>query len=928
MPTKKSTKSVKSKQPVKTTLKADKLSIFAKFSHFFFKRGLISVALWLLLVVVSFLVYSNVIKKDGFPPLQLPTSIISGYSASFHDDTTFTDDQIVQPILEQINGVEGIETTTATSDINNFEITVEFENHIEPHSGTQALQQAIERNPDLLPANTKLNYTTFDPSKILFKYDILLALYSENPDVSAATLQADANKVSQQLMKSSQIEFASPENLLTTGINPVTQLEESRPVALNELGRIDDASNQLNFYPSILIGVAKVQDSDLDTLGFSEYLDQQIDSLDLTVIDSSLGLESVFDWADIVNEQVDSLESNMFTALVAVVIISFILISWRASIITALFIVTTVLVSIAIMYLVGLSLNIITLFALILALGLFVDDATIIVEVIDAQRRKNRKLSAGQIIKQAVQRVGSASFAGTITTILVFVPMLFLTGTIGEIIKVLPLTVIVALTTSFVLSLILIPVLSKYLILKQKQDDLLARINPILKLETFIANFLASKITKLPKPGFVSKIFPLTMVLISIVMVISSGIFFRSLEVDIFTESKDSNNLYYEVEFPENYTLDQAQTTLDQINQTIKVSLTNNVTQVTYIMANNSQAAAYINLTPYQDRQVTAPQLSEQLKANLKQKIANNQVKIQIGQDGGGPPEEEFPVKVQVFTDDQATAETMITQLDDYLRKAVFSRTNGQTTGRIIETQIPNYNQITRIDTDRVFMLGLQFDIALLDSLIEPTQDYINNKFDEDYLATYDLKAEHLKVDAGSISEDIESFQSLQYTFPLALLLMYVLLVVQFKSFMQPLLMLLAIPFTFFGISVGLVITDNSMGFFVFLGIVSLIGISVNNTILFTDYTNQEIRRGSRLSQAVAQATRDRFRPLLATSLTTIVALLPLALSDPFWQALSWTIIFGLISSTFLVIIAFPYYYLVLQHLLNKLKRYRQKSAS
>ena len=94
------------------------------------------------------------------------------------------------------------------------------------------------------------------------------------------------------------------------------------------------------------------------------------------------------------------------------------------------------------------------------------------------------------------------------------------------------------------------------------------------------------------------------------------------------------------------------------------------------------------------------------------------------------------------------------------------------------------------------------------------------------------------------------------------------------------------------------------------IGVFGLIGIAVNNTILLTDYVNQERRAGKGVVDAISQATQKRFRPLVTTSTTTVVALLPLALSDPFWEALAFTIIFGLLSSTFLVVVAFPYYYL------------------
>jgi multidrug efflux pump subunit AcrB len=125
----------------------------------------------------------------------------------------------------------------------------------------------------------------------------------------------------------------------------------------------------------------------------------------------------------------------------------------------------------------------------------------------------------------------------------------------------------------------------------------------------------------------------------------------------------------------------------------------------------------------------------------------------------------------------------------------------------------------------------------------------------------------------------------------------------------------MAIPFTFLGVFGGLFYTDNALSFFVQVGLIGLIGIAVNNTILLTEYANQEKRAGVGSIDAIANAVQKRFRPLVTTTLTTVVALLPLALSDPFWEALAFTIIFGLLTSTILVVLSFPYYYLAAEWL-------------
>ena len=146
-----------------------------------------------------------------------------------------------------------------------------------------------------------------------------------------------------------------------------------------------------------------------------------------------------------------------------------------------------------------------------------------------------------------------------------------------------------------------------------------------------------------------------------------------------------------------------------------------------------------------------------------------------------------------------------------------------------------------------------------------------------------------------------------------ALVLMLLLLVIQFRSIVQPLLVFVAIPFSFLGVFTALNFTGNPLSFFVAVGFIALIGVVVNNTILLVDAANQGRRRGLRPGAAIGEAIERRFRPLVATTITTVVGLLPLALSDPFWEALSFTLIGGLVSSTIMVLLAFPVYYLAVE---------------
>jgi multidrug efflux pump subunit AcrB len=189
-------------------------------------------------------------------------------------------------------------------------------------------------------------------------------------------------------------------------------------------------------------------------------------------------------------------------------------------------------------------------------------------------------------------------------------------------------------------------------------------------------------------------------------------------------------------------------------------------------------------------------------------------------------------------------------------------------------------------------------------------QSAIGNEFSAAKLAAYGLPEDVLRYDIGQESENQDSFKTLALAFPVVMFAIYLLLAIQFRSLLQPLMIFMAIPFSIFGVMLGLYITDNAISFFAMLGFFALIGLSIKNTILLTDFANQARRAGMSSVDSIVAALAERFRPLIATSLTAVVSLIPLALTSPFWEGLAVVLIFGLLSSTLLVITVFPYYYL------------------
>jgi multidrug efflux pump subunit AcrB len=157
-----------------------------------------------------------------------------------------------------------------------------------------------------------------------------------------------------------------------------------------------------------------------------------------------------------------------------------------------------------------------------------------------------------------------------------------------------------------------------------------------------------------------------------------------------------------------------------------------------------------------------------------------------------------------------------------------------------------------------------------------------------------------------------ESFGGMGQAVLIAIIAIFAVLVLQFKSFKQPLIVYSALPLAMIGSILALLITGYSFSFTAFIGLTSLVGIVVNDSILLVDYTNQLRQEGKELVVALKEAGETRFLPVILTTLTTICGLLPLTLQGgTLWAPMGWTIIGGLLTSTFLLLIVVPVLYKV-----------------
>ena len=881
------------KRSKKNQTSTDNKSLLQRFSLFFYDHWRVSLIAWVAVISFGILSYTTLLQRQGFPSVNLPFSTVTG--AYFVNDQTKVDTDVAKPASEAIKKVSGVKTVSATSGANFVAIQIEYKEGVDAKEGSANVQKTLEKLD--LPSAAKLNYQSIDFSKFNNKYDLLVSVYAP-ATTSADKLDAQAAEVASLLRKAADVTGAEVVAQTETATNPITGQLGTQQISFDRTAVA--SQGDVTFYKSVSVGVTAKPETDV--LRLYDEVNAQLKSLDASITAVVTGST-----AESVNEQIQSLQSNLMEGLIIVAIISLLLISWRAGIATSLSMATALLATIGTLQIFGYSLNTITLFALVLSLALIVDDATIVAEAVDASQKEGR--SKRETVAYAVKRVARASTTGTLTTMLGFAPMLFIGGILGGFIKALPITIIISLAFSLLVSLSLIPFMAGWLILPSKKKTRTVSRNPVAKAEKFIGNKLSSLI--LWTTGKRGRQAGMAVAAISLasLAVVSSFYFFGKLKFDIFPPSKDGNEITVSLAFAPGTPIAEAEATTDAANAKIATALGDNARRVTYLSAaDSSSAIARVTLVPYRNREATAPQIKDSLTSQLS-KLRGAVVKVSLV--GAGGPVSDQPFKVQITTNDSAKAAALSQELISYMKTTELKRPNG-TTARFKNPQATGQVTIDRKDGLRIFTVGAAFDADDTSALVTVAQSAVEKQFAS--------QKNLLAFDFGGESDNQDSFKSMLVALPVLLIAMFLLLAVQFRSLLQPVLIMLGIPFSLLGVAFGLYITNNSLSFFVMIGFFALIGIAVNNTIMLVDYANQALKTGKSYTAAIASAVRHRFRPLLTTSSISVAALTPLALNDPFWQSLAVTLIFGLLSSTFLVIVAFPYFWLIEEWLRLKVR--------
>ncbi|MEY4436918.1 MAG: hypothetical protein RL100_382 [Actinomycetota bacterium] len=743
--------------------------------------------------------------------------------------------------------------------------------------------------------------------------------------------------------------------------------------------------SRTNGKETLSVSITKTQDG--NTVAVSHGVQSKIDELkkklgDVTVV-------TVFDQAPFIEKSLENLTTEGLLGLsFAIIVILLFLLSVRSTLVTAISIPTSVLITFIGLGQFGYSLNILTLSALTIAIGRVVDDSIVVIENI------NRHLSYGEekkrAILDAVKEVAGAITAATITTVAVFLPIALVSGLIGEIFRPFAFTFAIALVASLFVSLTIVPVLA-YWFLKspsaaetEKAQSKLEQKARELEEERERKSWLQRGY--LPILSWTQRRPVITLVASFVVLIFTFGLV-PFLKTD-FIGSSGSQSFVINQKLPAGATFEQKDEAAAEIEAMLISREEIDVVQTSIGSTGDGRVAfgasaggTSIQVSLFEGTDIVA--LQDELQAKFDAKPELGEVKFTSGGGPGFGSSSTIDVKVLAPSDEKlltaisavekamqgtpnvseitnslaetqrtlrikvdrvAAAKKGLTEIAvggivaSKLRPSSIGKVNlnnVETPIYVIQTSIPD--TVAEIKKIQVPTMSGNVSLSSIAKISEENVPVSITSEKGDRTAKVSLTPDgdnlgaisaevQKRLDAvelplgttatlGGISADqADSFSQLGLALLAAVAIVFIVMVATFSSLIQPLILLISIPFAATGALGLLLVTDTPLGVPSLIGMLLLVGIVVTNAIVLIDLINQYRKQGREIKAAIMDGARQRLRPILMTALATIFALTPMALGFTggggfISQPLAIVVIGGLFSSTVLTLVIVPVLY-------------------
>lgn len=961
-------------------------------------RPVLSIVMSIVIVLLGVIGFTYLGVRE-YPSIDPPIITVSvSYTGA---NAEVIESQITEPLEESINGIEGIRSLTSTSRDGSCQITVEFNIERDLEAAANDVRDRVSRAISKLPADadpptiTKADADSSpiimitlnsDSKNLLELSDIASNVFKERlqtiPGVSQVGIWGEkkysmrfwldpyklaAFKITPQDVRSAlsqenielpsgKIEGFNTELAVRTKGRMITEKEFNDLIIKESNGQLIRVSDvgyaQLgpeNEYTIMkrdgipMVSVNLIPQPGSNHIDISDQCRIRLEQIKKD-IPADINVNLSYDTTRYIRNSIAEVEETIIISFLLVIVIIFLFLrDWRTTLIPILAIPISLIGAFFIMYAANFTINVLTLLGIVLAIGLVVDDAIVVLENI------YKKIENGMEPHEAGMKGSSEIFFAIISTTaalaVVFLPIMFLQGITGRLFREFGVVIAGAVIISAFVALTLTPMLSTRIIKKREKHSKFYSVTEpyFVKLISGYEKILGTVLKK-RWIGFV----------IMLVTVILVALVYPLLQSEL-APIEDRNQLRITTTLPEgtsyNYTYDFVEKLYKAVNGKLpeKESIITGVAMGGGSSAVNS-GMLRISLIDRNLRERSQQKIYENLTAEVNKFSDGRSFVVQdqtIGTSRGGLPVQyvvqaptleklrqiipkfseearkdetfaqidvnlKFTKPEVVLEIDRSKARELGVSVSDIAQTLQFAF-SGQRYGYFIMNgkQYQVIGQFTKefkakpVDLQTLYVRSAKGDLIQMDNFISirtqsnPPQLY---RFNRNVSATFsaslapgktigdgitamDKVAKKVLDDSystaltGASKDFVESSSSLLFTFMLALVLLYLILAAQFESFRDPLIIMFTVPLAVAGAFMSLFIFNQTMNIFSNIGLVMLIGLVTKNGILIVEFANQQKSLGLDVFEAVRRAAVLRLRPILMTSFATILGTLPIALA-------------------------------------------------
>ena len=829
-----------------------------------------------------------------------------------------------------------------------------------------------------------------DPNK-LEAYGLTVAgissvIASENRNVPSGTIDIGSNAYSLRVEK----EFTSAEEML----NVVVGHSNGKTIYLRDVARVVDGVEE-RYQEAYVNGVQGAQiviqkQADANTVNVIRGVKKEMKKIEKN-LPSDIQIRTVVDSSDNILNTLNSLkETILVTFLIVMLVVYLFLGRWRATFIIVLAIPISLLASLMYLWATGNTLNIVSMSALSIAIGMVVDDAIVVLENISTHLEKGAKPKEAAV--HATQEVGISVIASTLTMLAVFLPLTMIKGMAGLMFKQLGWITSIIMIVSTIGALTLIPMLcSQFLRFKPKTGKVH---------DLIFGNF--NKLIELISRGYSHLIswcigHRTIVVIISILVFVGTLGFIAPRVKTEFMPKSDDGRITLQLELPAGTGQDVTRAIAHEIHGKFKAAIPE-IVNCSYALGqadsdnsfaamqnNGTHVVSYnINVGSMEDRERSTAEIADVVRGILADYPEFKKIKVT---EGGGGMGGASTVDIEIYgydfetTDrvakviqakmlqDKVFAQVLLSrdeytpeyQVDFDREKLAVNGLNSTTAAAYLSAAMNGSTQsfyredgdeydirvryapefrtsIEDIENIMIYNnMGKGVRIKDLGTVVETlTPPSIQRKNRERLitvsgvvangaalsdavavtdaiLADTEIPSELAVEIGGSYEDQQDMFGDLIMLLAMIIILVYIVMASQFESFMSPFVIMFSIPFAFVGVFMGLWFTGTPLGTMGMIGILILMGIVVKNGIVLIDYTILMRERGYSVAEASTIAAKSRLRPILMTTLTTVLGMVPMAIGQgegsEMWRSLGMVVAWGLSISTLVTLVIIPTVY-------------------